>query len=97
MATIGGARCLGRADAVGSLEVGTLGDVALWRLDDLGHADIADPVCALVFGPPAPLELLLVGGRAVVDAGELRTADVAQLAAANRAGARELARRAGLG
>ena len=41
-------------------------------------------------------ELLLVGGRAVVEGGELRTADVAQLAAANRAGARELARRAGL-
>jgi cytosine/adenosine deaminase-related metal-dependent hydrolase len=96
MATVGGARCLGRSDAIGSLEVGKLGDLALWRLDGLGHADIADPVSALVFGPPAPLELLLVGGRAVVDGGELRTADVADLAAANRAGARELAERAGL-
>ena len=76
MATVGGARCLGRSDAIGSLEVGKLGDLALWRIDGLGHADIADPVCALVFGPPAPLELLLVGGRAVVDGGELRTADV---------------------
>ena len=95
MATIGGARCLGRSDAIGSLEVGKLGDLALWRLDDLGHADIVDPVCGLVFGPPAPLKLLLVGGRAVVDAGELCTADVAQLVAANRAGARELARHAG--
>ncbi len=96
MATIGGARCLGRSDAIGSLEEGKLGDLALWRLDGLGHADIADPVTALVFGPPAPLQLLLVGGRVIVDGGELRTADVAQLAAANRAGARELARRAGL-
>jgi cytosine/adenosine deaminase-related metal-dependent hydrolase len=95
-APVGGARCLGRSDAIGSLEVGKLGDLALWRLDDLGHADIADPICALVFGPPAPLELLLVGGRAVVDGGELRTADVVELAAANRAGARELAERAGL-
>jgi cytosine/adenosine deaminase-related metal-dependent hydrolase len=96
MATVGGARCLGRSDAIGSLEVGKLGDLALWRLDDLGHADIADPVCALVFGPPARLELLLVGGRAVVEGGELRTADVAELAAANRAGARALAERASL-
>jgi cytosine/adenosine deaminase-related metal-dependent hydrolase len=96
MATFGGARCLGRSDAIGSLEVGKLGDLALWRLDGLGHSDIADPVCALVFGPPAPLELLLVGGRAVVDGGELRTADVTELAAANRTGARELADRAGL-
>jgi cytosine/adenosine deaminase-related metal-dependent hydrolase len=35
-----------------------------------------DPVAALVFGPPAPLELLLVGGVPVVERGELRTADV---------------------
>ncbi len=97
MATAGGSRCLGRSDAIGSLEVGKLGDLALWRLDGLGHADIADPVIALVFGPPAPLELLLVGGRVIVDRGELRTADVSDVAAANRAGARELARRAAAG
>jgi hypothetical protein len=34
-------------------------------------------VAALVLGPPAPLELLLVGGATVVEHGELRTADVA--------------------
>ncbi|HET9123363.1 MAG TPA: 8-oxoguanine deaminase [Solirubrobacteraceae bacterium] len=95
MATMGGARCLGRAEAIGSLEVGKLGDLALWRLDGLGHADIADPLTALVFGPPAPLALLLVGGRTIVEDGELRTADVSELAAANRRGALELARRAG--
>jgi cytosine/adenosine deaminase-related metal-dependent hydrolase len=91
MATMGGARCLGRDNELGSLEVGKLADVALWRLDGLGHADIADPVCALVLGPPAPLELLLVGGRTVVAGNELRTADVAELALSNRAAARELA------
>ncbi len=32
---------------------GKLADLALWRLDGLGHAGIADPVAALVFGPPA--------------------------------------------
>ena len=93
MATAGGARCLGRSEAIGSLEAGKLGDIALWRLDGLGHVDIADPVTALVFGPPAPLEVLLVGGRVVVERDELRTADVAQIAAANAAGGRELARR----
>ncbi len=94
MATAGGARCLGRSQAIGSLEAGKLGDLALWRLDGLGHSDIADPVTALVFGPPAPLQLLLVGGRVIVEGGELRTADVSAVAAANRAGSRELARRA---
>ncbi|MDP9093858.1 MAG: 8-oxoguanine deaminase [Actinomycetota bacterium] len=94
MATAGGARCLGREAELGSLEVGKLADIALWRLDGLGHADIADPVCALVFGPTAPLELLLVGGNRIVEAAELRTADVAELAAASRAASRELLRRA---
>jgi cytosine/adenosine deaminase-related metal-dependent hydrolase len=80
MGTIGGARCLGRDAELGSLEVGKLADVALWRLDGLGHAGIADPVAALVLGPPAPLEALLVGGRPVVRGGELRTADAGALA-----------------
>jgi hypothetical protein len=41
---------------IGSLQPGRLADVALWRLDTLSHAGIADPVAALVLGPP-PLEL----------------------------------------
>ena len=94
MATMGSARCLGRQDEIGSLEVGKQADVVLWRLDGLGHADIADPVCALVFGPPAPVHLLTVAGRAVVSGGELRTADPAVLAREARAAARELLRRA---
>jgi cytosine/adenosine deaminase-related metal-dependent hydrolase len=74
--TIHGARCLGRADELGSLEVGKLADIALWRVDDLGGAGIEDPVAALVLGPPRGVEHLLVGGRFVVRDGELRTADL---------------------
>jgi cytosine/adenosine deaminase-related metal-dependent hydrolase len=80
LGTRGGARCLGRQDELGSLEPGKLADVALWRLDDLGHADVADPVAALVLGPPAKLELLLVGGRVVVEGGELRTGSETEIA-----------------
>lgn len=90
MATMGGARCLGRDSEIGSVEVGKLADLALWRMDGLGHADIDDPVCALVFGPPAPLQLLLVSGSTVVSDGELRTADVTMLTADARAAARTL-------
>jgi cytosine/adenosine deaminase-related metal-dependent hydrolase len=93
LATIGSARCLGRQDEIGSLEVGKQADVALWRLDDLGHAAEADPVWALVCGPPARLELLTVAGRPVVEAGQLCTADPVALGREVRAAARALAAR----
>ncbi len=80
MATIGGARCLGRQDELGSLEVGKLADVAVWRVDGAAHAGMADPVAALVLGSLPPLQLLLVGGRPVVEAGELVALDVASVA-----------------
>jgi cytosine/adenosine deaminase-related metal-dependent hydrolase len=48
-----------------------------------------DPVAALVLGPPAPLALLLVNGRRIVEDGELRTAD----AAAVTRGVRDATRR----
>ncbi|WP_067907112.1 8-oxoguanine deaminase [Actinomadura rubrobrunea] len=81
MATLGGARCLGRQDELGALEPGRLADVALWRVDGF-HAAVDDPVVALAFGQTPPLARLLVGGRTVVADGELVT--VAQDAAARR-------------
>jgi cytosine/adenosine deaminase-related metal-dependent hydrolase len=96
LGTRGGARCLGRDDETGALRPGLLADVALWRLDTLAHDAIAhgpggDPVAALVLGPPAPLELLLVGGTPVVDGGELRTVDAATAARDVRAARQRLA------
>jgi cytosine/adenosine deaminase-related metal-dependent hydrolase len=66
MATMGGARCLGRAAELGSLEPGKLGDVALWRLTGPDETTAADPVAAMVLGPRPPLERLFVHGRQVV-------------------------------
>jgi cytosine/adenosine deaminase-related metal-dependent hydrolase len=86
LATLGGARLLGRADELGSLEAGKLADIALWRLDGLAHADIADPVAALVLGARPPLDLLIVNGQVVVERDELLTVDErAVTAAATRA------------
>jgi cytosine/adenosine deaminase-related metal-dependent hydrolase len=73
LATMGGARVLGRDDEIGSIEVGKLADLALWRVDTIRHADIDDPVAALVLGAPPPLELLLVGGQPVVEHDRLGT------------------------
>jgi cytosine/adenosine deaminase-related metal-dependent hydrolase len=80
MATMGGARCLGRDAELGSIEVGKLADLALWQVGDLPGAGIEDPVITLVLGAPS-LQHLFVGGRQVVAGGVLLTADTAVLAA----------------
>ncbi|GAY12331.1 8-oxoguanine deaminase [Pseudonocardia sp. N23] len=80
LATLGGASVLGRSTEIGSIEPGKLADLALWRIDGLGHADVADPVAALVLGTPPPLDLLLVDGRPVVERGRVRTVDTAAVA-----------------
>ena len=80
MATLGGAAVLGRSADLGSLETGKLADLALWRLDTFAHADIADPVAALVLGARPPLELLLVDGRTVVERDRVVTVDEHDLA-----------------
>jgi cytosine/adenosine deaminase-related metal-dependent hydrolase len=95
LATRGGAQVLGRQDEIGSLEVGKLADIALWRLDTLAHIDIADPVAALVLGAPPPLELLLVNGEAVVERDRLVGVDEETVAAEVLGARKKLLARAG--
>jgi len=91
LGTLGGARVLGRDAEIGSLEPGKLADIALWRLDTLPHAGIADPVTALVLGPPPPLELLVVAGRTVVERDRVVTVDERQVAESARRASESLA------
>ena len=93
LATMGGARLLGRDQEIGSLEAGKLADIALWRLDTLPHAGIADPVAALVLGARPPLELLLVNGQTLVERDQLVTVDERQIAAQARRASAVLADR----
>src|SRR4029077_1791072 len=79
LATAGGAACLGRDDC-GSLDVGKCADVAFFRVDDLGHAGIADPLAGLALAPPARAEAVVVNGRIVVRDGRLLTADENEVA-----------------
>ena len=95
MATLGGARVLGREREIGSLEVGKLADLAVWRLDTLAHIDIADPVAALVLGAPPPLERLIVNGRTVVQQDRLLTVDEDALTQEVAVAGRTLLARAG--
>ena len=94
VATMGGARVLGRHDEIGSIEVGKLADLALWRIDTVEHAGIADPVAALTLGALPPLTLLLVHGEPVVRDGTLVTAEEPLIAEAVVRASAELAHRA---
>lgn len=79
-ATLGGARALGLADEVGSLEVGKRGDLALFRLDDIGFVPLNSAVRQLVFGDAGPaLDKVLVDGQLLVDGGRLLSVDVTAL------------------
>ncbi|MGI9595910.1 MAG: 8-oxoguanine deaminase [Acidimicrobiales bacterium] len=71
MATVGGARCLGRDD-IGSLAVGNAGDVVVWPTDGIAFAGaLSDPVEALLrCGPMAPKHTI-INGRFVVEDGRL--------------------------
>ncbi|WP_433236220.1 8-oxoguanine deaminase [Streptosporangium sp. CA-135522] len=74
MATLGGAKNLGRQEEIGSLETGKLADIALWRTDGAFASAVTDPVAVLVFGSrQPPLTRLLVGGETIVEDDELRT------------------------
>ena len=79
LATKGGADCLGRDDC-GTLEVGKCADLALYRVDDLAHAGIADPLAGLALAPPSRASAVIVGGRVVVFDGRLLTADEDEIA-----------------
>lgn len=93
IATIGGARVLGREAEIGSLEPGKLADVAIWRIDGVEHAGLIDPVAALGLASIPPVARLLVGGRTVVEEAMLVTAEEPRLAAEVAAASRELASR----
>ncbi|WP_275293257.1 8-oxoguanine deaminase [Amycolatopsis sp. La24] len=80
LGTMGGARCLGRERDMGSVEAGKLADLAVWDLNGLNYAGIDDPVAALVLAAPPPLRRLFVGGKTVVETGQLRTADETSIA-----------------
>jgi cytosine/adenosine deaminase-related metal-dependent hydrolase len=72
MATVEGARCLGRDD-IGSLEPGKRADIAMFDLRGAGFSGAGDAVSALLLCAPAQVETLVIEGRVVVEGGTLRT------------------------
>ena len=95
LATAGGAACLGRDDC-GTLEPGKCADLAFFRLDDLAHAGIDDPLAALALAPPARAQAVVVNGKVVVREGCLLTGDEDTITKDITAESKRLRARAGL-
>lgn len=97
MATIEGARLLGWADEIGSIEVGKKADFVLFDLDHIDWVPYDDPLQALVWSASsASIAETWVDGRPVFAGGRVVTLDERALHAEARRRAAEIVRRAGL-
>ena len=74
IATLGGARVLGRSDC-GSIEVGKRADIAVWDMSGVEAAGSWDRTALLLAGP-ARVRDLIVEGRQVVRSGQMVTIDL---------------------
>ena len=94
IATLGGARVLGRDD-IGALAPGMAADIAAFDVRGVEHAGAgAEPLAALVFCAPVRAAWCIVDGRVVVADGQLTTLELPPHLAVHRRLARELAQRA---
>ncbi|SLN76045.1 8-oxoguanine deaminase [Oceanibacterium hippocampi] len=89
IATLGGARTLGRDD-LGSLERGKRADFAAFAIAGPGMAGAWDPVAALVLCAPGKANYTVVEGRVVVREGRLETIDLEAALRQHRARTRRL-------
>ena len=89
IATLGGARVLGRDDC-GALAPGMRADLAIWDVSSVEAAGSWDPVAALVLCGPMRVRDLFVEGRQVVRNGEMATLDLPRVVERQTALARRL-------
>jgi 5-methylthioadenosine/S-adenosylhomocysteine deaminase len=74
MATINGARALGLADQIGSVEVGKRADLQLINLNRLHTAPQPDPISTIVYAAEASdVETVIIDGQIVMRDRQLRT------------------------
>jgi cytosine/adenosine deaminase-related metal-dependent hydrolase len=88
IATLGGARVLGRSDC-GSIEVGKRADIAVWDVSGVEAAGSWDRVAFLLAGPMRVRDLI-VEGRVVVAGGQMATMDLGTVVARQNLLARRL-------
>jgi 5-methylthioadenosine/S-adenosylhomocysteine deaminase len=76
MATIEGARVVGREKEIGSLEVGKKADFFLFNPKNVACVPVADPVASLVYSSnPVAIDTVVIHGKVVMEKGEVRSVD----------------------
>jgi cytosine/adenosine deaminase-related metal-dependent hydrolase len=91
IATRGGAAVLGRDD-IGSLEVGKCADFFSIDLNTVDYAGaLHDPVAATVFCAPQKARYTVIGGRVVVENGQVVTVNMRPVIDAHNRFARQFA------
>lgn len=86
VATLNGARALGLEQQIGSLEPGKAADLAVFDLTGLAQQPVYDPVSQLIYaGGRACVEHLWVGGKQLLDGGQLTRLDEQRIIANARA------------
>ena len=96
LATLGGAKVLGRDD-IGALVPGKAADIVAFDLSAIGYSGgaVHDPVASLVFCMPQNVDFAFVNGRLLVENGRPLHLDSAQLVQAHNDAAVRLLARAG--
>jgi 5-methylthioadenosine/S-adenosylhomocysteine deaminase len=80
MATIGGARAIGLADQIGSLEIGKQADIQILDLEMIHTLPHPDPISTIVFAAqPQNVETVIIDGRIVMRDRRLLTLNEATL------------------
>jgi 8-oxoguanine deaminase len=88
-ATKGSAACVGRTD-IGEIAAGAQADLALFKLDELRFSGSGDPLAALVLCGAHRADRVMVGGRWIVEDGQISGLDLAALMRRHSAAARKL-------
>jgi cytosine/adenosine deaminase-related metal-dependent hydrolase len=97
MATINGAKALGLADQIGSLEVGKKADFVAIDMRKIHLQPWFSPVSAVVYSATGrDVEMTIVDGKIVVRDGKLTTMDEAEIISEAQRRSKEVTERAGL-
>ena len=72
MATIEGARVIGREHDLGSLEIGKLADFFLFNPKNIACVPVADPIVSLVYSAnPTAIDTVVINGQVVLEGSEI--------------------------